>query len=199
MEYETILENLINLANEIYRHLKDISDAYESLVPVLEEELQAFRNSNLVMAEEVIKKKEDIGERILFLVNDLKSNANKIFLIGKEFSIKDCSQNEIGNSLGNVIATLESIENRTKDVGLRNKVLGHIISKLRDEYEKFRRLIDSAKPKIEINVSITKRLLERNYELMRFFQEVDNESSVTYNALGETCKKSDISVLKVRV
>lgn len=107
-----------------------------------------------------------------------------------------------GPTSGNLSLLLKDIQDIRGALavdGLSAQVLDHAIGEFATVSAELQAQRQEIQPKIEMNSYVTQAILNRHREMMRFWQEVSNESCMTYGASGETKgKSSSSSVLRVK-
>ncbi len=111
-------------------------------------------------------------------------------------------QSHDGPTSGNLSLLLKDIQAVRGGLaveGLPAQVLDHAIGEFAVVSNELQDQRQEIQPKIEMNSYVTQAILNRHREMMRFWQEVSNESCMTYGASGETKgKSSSSSVLRVK-
>ena len=181
MMNQRYIENFIRDASEVKTHVEALEASVVQLRSLLTHEHEAVRASELVTIEELTREKVRIGNEIARTYDSLQAVSQRVRSTYERVTGQHAAPDL---NLTQVMTWLEAAAAQCSVDGFDGQILRHIVTRLAEQLAAFRTLHSEVKPKIEINVYLTRRLLENHWQTIKFWQDILAESEATYTPSG---------------
>jgi len=190
------VETYIQYASDALSFVEAMDVCLHEMMAVLEQEHEAVRSSSLVDVEAATRDKVRIGSEMLRAHESLVVLGDRVRRSLEQVSGE---KGAVELTLAHLCQWLAKLRSYCLDASLGVQVLDHILSLLEKKSGDFMVRHAAVRPKIEMNVYLTQRLLENHRQTVRFWQEVMAESESVYTQQGLTRKVSEsATVLRVK-
>ena len=191
-------EDLVHHVSEVKGSIEAIVVLFRNLMQIVDEEHEAVRHGLISRLKEITTSKEgfahEIGERLAAIqkhgqaIGVFHQNLNK----GGDLSEKNPANIE------QIMAWLRDLVAAVEGPGLGAGVLRHLVDGLQEQLLQYRELKQAAMPKIEVNVILTRKLLDHHRRMDQLFRQVERESNETYGAKGTVRPQKSASIFRKR-
>ena len=187
------IDRVIAAGQEIRAGLSTLGACLNQLVTVVNREHDAIKRSDLIEIEMIALDKDALGERISQTSIHIQRETAKIReAFGQEFPIVD-------NSAPTISLVAEWIEQLAgTQAGLKAQLLHHLSGEIRRDLDNLVAIKVNVNPKIEMNKYLISKLLNHHRASIRFWQEINEESSATYGITGTSKTQKQSSILRVK-
>lgn len=171
-EYESRdAEALIALSATLKEAITDAIACYESLPPILDQELKAIKLGKLSDAESVLYTKEVLAGKIESSFEVMASVSETIW-------------KSSGKKPQNMSELINFFNTETLEKGLANQVLNYQYNNLKSAAEQLIEIARKVKPLIESNRILVSKLQENYNKSYQFWQEIKEEVEGSYSPDG---------------
>jgi hypothetical protein len=191
------LESAISLASQVKSGLDMLGRALDALQALIDREHKCIKDSDVAALEQLMVEKENISEMISKVSIGLQKNAEGIRQIYQQ--VAETQTNGL-TTLTEVVSWVNGIA-ECFEAGLpQANILKHMATQVESVFnEVYKKKVD-AKPKIEMNSHLISKLLLHYRQSIKFWQDVNEESSSVYGQSGVTkpSTQSSSSILRVK-
>jgi hypothetical protein len=188
------MDKAIEAAAKLKAALSSLLAAYQELLKIIDAEHAAISRSDLVVIEELVLHKDKSALAIQSAIQDIKvigASLQKLvrdYFKGSEVSVQTIQE---------VLNAFEPIR-QSQDSNIYLDALNNLLDSSKSIYHKFIELRLVTEPKIEMNRYLTEKLLHHHQLSYQFWQEIDRESSATYQDDGKQKHKVVSPLLRVK-
>ena len=185
-------EKIINLFIELSDYLVRLTSLYQELDRIVTREHSAIEKSDFDMVEDLLVDKEKVGEGIVECTDRIMEFSRNLISCddGRKTPLPFLGISGLHQSL---ISLSHSVEGQ-----LEKSVFDHVSNKLQKEVERFFKVFKRVKPRVEQNRYIVSKLLSRQRQNIRLWQETMSSSEGTYNEGGSTPFTGQCSVIQIK-
>ncbi|MGE0174089.1 MAG: hypothetical protein AB7T49_14930 [Oligoflexales bacterium] len=198
------LEGAINLATQVKSGLEMLGRTLDALESLIEREHKTIKESDVQALEKLIVEKENISEMISRISIELQKNAEAIRIAYQSLSGTQTNGlttlTEVVSWLKGIAGCFDSVTPLPHPEHHQVKVLLHLASQIEKVFADVYQKKISAKPKIDMNSHLISKLLLHYRQSIKFWQDVNEESSSVYSQSGvtKTVSQTSSSILRVK-
>lgn len=190
------IENVVGIIKDMSEHGKVLKQFFSDLREIILQEHEAIKAHQIDAVEELTRQKLEVGQLIENKVQILQQRSENFRDIYTRYFPDAESVGQI--QLSQVTIWLETFLEQCPEMLQKNN-LRQVTKEFKNTVTDLLQKRTEVQPKIEMNSYLTKKLLNRQRELIRFWQDVANEAAMTYGASGETKgQTTSTSVLRVK-
>lgn len=165
------IESLISLSSKLKGAIVDAADSYQSLPPILDQELKAIKTGRIADAETTLYTKETMTAKIETAFESMANISEEVAKL-------------TGNKPGNLSELVSIFNIKNHDNSLAHQVLEHQSKNLISATENLIEIARKVKPLLEVNRLLVTKMQENYNQSYKFWQEIKEEVEGSYTADG---------------
>ena len=178
-------DRIIAILSDFSQFLVELRDRYKELLPLVSEEHRLLQSSDLSALENLTKTKTQVCDQIIKLTLNVQKFGQDLFPENPE-------------PLRNISEIVESLEEKFNIEGLKQHVVSHLIREIKLNLGEMKRLRDHSQSKIEMNIYLTKKILNHHRKAYELWNDVAEKSAGVYTPAGQHSNRDISPILRIK-
>ena len=182
-------------SSRILRLSDQLTSRYENIPEIITREHAAITANNLVELQQTCQEKSDLGELVALDLEEFRLEVDALFL-HTSMRIEILHPESRGHR--EIIALFDSLLEHAALLGIAPEEIQKVRGQLTASFAAFRAKFEIIQPIIECNRTVIRTMLDHQQQSFRFWAEIVQEESSSYNASGSRKSKGGGSLINIQ-
>jgi flagellar biosynthesis/type III secretory pathway chaperone len=186
---------ILVISSRLLKLISLLTSKYERLPKIIAKEHAAIRTNDFTQLQQTCQEKSEIGDLIAQHFSEFRTETDALFLLAGA-SVEIVKQEPKGYN--EVIELFDTMVSQLEEGSVWGPEIKKRRSQLAESFKSFREKFEAIQPIIENNRTVVRTMLEHQQQSFRFWAEIVQEESSSYDASGSRKSKGGGSLISIQ-